>query len=114
MQMPQHGDLMRSCQFFGGLVHTLILAADQDKAADIAPLGQTAHEFKPVHFRHIDIQQDQIGIIARMIDQFQCGVSVVASGNRGVAEIFQHAGEQFMHKRLVVEHQNIDRGVMHT
>jgi hypothetical protein len=108
MQMSKYRNFVRLHQFLGSLQHTLVLAADEDKTASIMPLDQVPYELDPIHFGHVEIQQNKVW--SGFGYTFKGGATAVAQRDSGKPQIRQDAAQQLEHEGFIVKHQDSDGG----
>ena len=75
---------------------------------NIDMLTDMANQLQSVHFRHVQIQQNQLGPVVGTGNKFQRSLPIVAGSHPVISEISQHARKQLEHERLVIEHQYPD------
>src|ERR1035437_9397220 len=82
-QIAKGRDLMGLYQLVDRLQYAFIFSAHQNERTGVSMLDQMPRELDSIHFRHIDIEQDQIGATVGMVDQLKRSASGVAGHHRG-------------------------------
>lgn len=78
---------------------------DDDRRVDAA-LGQRFEEAVAVHFRHQEIEKDDIDHAALALQQFQTAAAVIGE-MRHMTETLDHVRQQPALHRIVINDQNV-------
>src|SRR6202035_130432 len=96
----------------GGGDHQLAIAATGDenerKLANRRMPTYRAQQSKPIHFRHVEIGNDEIERLSdRLLER---GLAILGLVNETHTDLFERHSRHLTHARLIVDDENLERG----